>query len=178
MKLYAIRHGRTDWNVRKLMQGRTDISLNREGIEQARQTKEALKDYSFDRIFVSPLKRAMQTAEIVTAGLDLPLLPAEPLRERSYGVYEGCGKETFDYYGFWDYDLNLCYEDAECIRDFFKRVWDFLDLLKERFPEERILLITHSGVIRAIECYADPSKINDKLGYWLPKNCSVHEYTL
>ena len=178
MKLYAIRHGRTDWNVRKIMQGRTDTPLNEEGIAQAYETKEALKPYTFDHVFASPQKRAWQTAEIVTEGRGLTLIPADALRERSYGEFEGRGRDVFNYLDFWAYGKNLKYEEAENIRDFFGRVWPFLDELKTNYPQERVLLVTHSGVIRAIECYAHGIMADDELGLWLPKNCSVHEYDL
>lgn len=176
MKLYAIRHGRTDWNARKIMQGRTDIPLNEEGIAQAYETKELIKNYEFDRVFVSPQKRAYQTARIVTEGRGIDLTVAEALRERSYGEFEGHGRDVFNYYDFWAYGKDLHYQEAENIRDFFDRVFPFLEELKDKYPEEKILLVTHSGVIRAIECYYHGIMADDKLGYWLPPNCSVHEY--
>ena len=178
MILYVVRHGVTECNARRLIQGHTDIPLNEEGIAQARETKQVLEGYSFDRVFVSPRKRAMQTAEIVTAGRGIPLVAAEALQERGYGEFEGRHKETFDYYGFWDYGKDLHYRDAENIRDFFTRVWSFIDLLADRFPKDKILLVTHAGVIRAIECYFHPDKADDQLGHWAPENCSVHEYEL
>ena len=178
MKLYVVRHGRTDWNVRRIMQGRVDTSLNLEGIEQARETKKLLDGYAFDRVFVSPQKRALQTAEIVTEGRGIPMVVAEALRERSYGEFEGQGREVFDYVAFWDFGKDLRYKEAENIRDFFDRVWSFLYMLKERFPEEKVLLVTHGGVIRAVECFVHPDKANGELGRWMPKNCSVYEYDL
>lgn len=178
MKLYVVRHGRTDWNVRRIMQGRVDTSLNMEGIEQAHETRELLKNYRFDRVFVSPQKRALQTAEIVTEGMSIPLIVAEALRERSYGEFEGQGRDVFDYVAFWDYGKDLHYREAENIRDFFDRVRVFLDMLRERFSDESILLVTHGGVIRAVECYVHPEKADETLGRWIPRNCSIYEYDL
>ena len=65
MKIYVVRHGQTDWNVAGKCQGRTDIELNNTGIEQAKNTKEQLKNYNIDLIICSPLKRAIKTAEIL-----------------------------------------------------------------------------------------------------------------
>ena len=65
MKLYIIRHGETDWNKEKRLQGQSDTQLNEYGIELARITGEALKDVHFDYIFSSPLKRAYKTAELI-----------------------------------------------------------------------------------------------------------------
>ena len=63
--LYIMRHGKTDWNAKHKLQGRTDIPLNEEGIQMAEQAKEKYKDVNFDICYCSPLVRAKQTAEIV-----------------------------------------------------------------------------------------------------------------
>lgn len=55
MQIYIIRHGETDWNTKRLLQGATDIPLNQNGIEAARLTAEALKEIPFDAIYTSPL---------------------------------------------------------------------------------------------------------------------------
>lgn len=65
MDIYLIRHGETDWNRMKKLQGTTDIPLNAYGIELAEKTAEGLKDVPFDRIYTSPLIRARKTAEII-----------------------------------------------------------------------------------------------------------------
>lgn len=89
MNLYVIRHGQTDWNVMKKMQGSVDIELNEIGIKQAYITKENLDSISIDVIFCSPLKRAKQTAEIINKGRNLEIIYDERLRERNYGEFEG-----------------------------------------------------------------------------------------
>ena len=68
MKLYIIRHGQTEWNKQKRLQGRSDIPLNEYGIQLARETKAGLKDVKFDLAFTSPLQRAKKTAEILSKG--------------------------------------------------------------------------------------------------------------
>lgn len=69
--LYIMRHGKTDWNAKHKLQGRTDIPLNEEGIQMAEQAKEKYKDVNFDICYCSPLVRAKQTAEIVLEGRNL-----------------------------------------------------------------------------------------------------------
>ena len=66
--LYIMRHGKTDWNAKHKLQGRTDIPLNEEGIQMAEQAKEKYKDVNFDICYCSPLVRAKQTAEIILEG--------------------------------------------------------------------------------------------------------------
>ena len=69
-----MRHGKTDWNAKHKLQGRTDIPLNEEGIQMAEQAKEKYKDVNFDICYCSPLVRAKQTAEIVLEGRNIPIV--------------------------------------------------------------------------------------------------------
>lgn len=71
--LYIMRHGKTDWNAKHKLQGRTDIPLNEEGIQMAEQAKEKYKDVNFDICYCSPLVRAKKTAEIVLEGRNILL---------------------------------------------------------------------------------------------------------
>jgi len=66
MKIYLFRHGETDWNKARRLQGQSDISLNAFGRELAVKTADALKDVKFDRVFSSPLDRALETAKIIS----------------------------------------------------------------------------------------------------------------
>ena len=68
MIIYLMRHGQTDWNIRHLFQGRTDIPLNENGRYVAELTRDGLKDVKFDVAFCSPLCRAKETAQIVLEG--------------------------------------------------------------------------------------------------------------
>ena len=64
--IYVVRHGQTDWNLEGRFQGRIDIPLNEKGKSQAKKTKEKLEGIKFDKVFSSPLKRALETAKIIT----------------------------------------------------------------------------------------------------------------
>ena len=86
MDIYLIRHGETDWNKEKKLQGITDIPLNAYGIELAEKTAEGLKDVPFDRIYTSPLIRAKKTAEIIRGNRPIELEVREELKEISFGV--------------------------------------------------------------------------------------------
>ena len=86
MELYIIRHGETDWNKEKRLQGRSDTELNEYGIELAEITADALKDVTFDRIYSSPLKRAYRTAEIIRLDRDIEIQTDDRLLEICFGV--------------------------------------------------------------------------------------------
>ena len=92
--LYIMRHGRTDWNVRHKLQGRTDIPLNEEGRRMAEKAGEEYRDVPLDICYSSPLVRARETAEIVLSGRSIPILTDDRLREMSFGEYEGA-ENTF-----------------------------------------------------------------------------------
>ncbi len=89
MDIYLIRHGETDYNKGRRLQGVTDIPLNARGIELAEKTAEGLRDIAFDRIYTSPLIRARKTAEIIRGSRDIEIIPTDGLKEISFGDYEG-----------------------------------------------------------------------------------------
>ena len=87
--LYIIRHGKTDWNVRHKLQGRTDIPLNEEGRQMAEAAREEYRDVHFDICFCSPLIRARETADILLRDRDIPIVTDDRLMEMSFGSFEG-----------------------------------------------------------------------------------------
>lgn len=90
MKIYLFRHGETDWNKERRLQGQSDIPLNMLGRELAIKTAEALRQegISFDRAFSSPLQRARETAEILSGGSE-PFVTDVRLKEMCFGEFEG-----------------------------------------------------------------------------------------
>lgn len=86
---YFLRHGQTDWNKERRLQGRNDIPLNATGIDQAHGAKDLMAEVPITTICCSPLGRARQTAEIVNETLGCPLVIIDELRECSFGDREG-----------------------------------------------------------------------------------------
>lgn len=89
MEIYLFRHGETDWNKERRLQGHSDIPLNGFGRELAVETAGSLAGLTFDRAFSSPLKRAFETAQILLAGRNVPLETDERLMEMGFGDCEG-----------------------------------------------------------------------------------------
>lgn len=89
MRLYLIRHGVTDWNNEKRLQGKSDIPLNAFGELLAKETGEALRDIPFDLAYTSPLIRARRTAELVIGKRSVPILDDPRIEEIGLGIYEG-----------------------------------------------------------------------------------------
>lgn len=153
MAILFIRHGQTDWNVQKKVQGKADIELNENGIEQAKSTSEKLKNEKIDIIISSPLKRAKKTAEIINQTLKCPIIYEDGIAERDFGEFEGKKRIDFDFEGFWSYKKNLKYDRAENIRDFFDRIYTTLDEIVEKYEGKNILIVSHGGVSIPIRCY-------------------------
>lgn len=176
MEVLLTRHGQTEWNVLGKVQGRADIELNEKGIQQAEETGKVLKEEKIDLIICSPLKRAKQTAEIICKDRNIPIIYDEDVIERDFGEFEGINKKEFDFEGYWSYKQNNKYEKAENIKDFFDRVYSFLDKIKEEYKGKRILIVAHGGISIPVNCYFNGIPEDDKLLNLVLGNCEVAKY--
>lgn len=177
MKILLTRHGRTNWNDEHKVQGAADISLNETGLKQAEIVREKLKDTKIDYIISSPLSRAKQTAEIIRGDRNIPLFCDSRIAERDFGEYEGFKSSDFDFDKFWDYDTNATYELAENIKDFFDRIYQFLDEITEQYKDKTVLVVAHAGVSIPAQLYLFNEQRNSKSRTRL-KNCEVLEINL
>lgn len=176
MVLYFVRHGQTDWNVLGKVQGRADIELNEKGIQQAEETGKALQNEKIDLVICSPLKRAKQTAEIICKNRNIPIIYDEDVIERDFGEFEGVNKQDFDFEGCWSYKENKKYEKAENIREFFDRIYNFLDKIKEQYNDKRVLIVAHGGISIPVNCYFNGIPEDDKLINLALGNCKIAKY--
>lgn len=170
--IYIVRHGQTDWNVEGRYQGRKDVELNSKGIEQAKKTAEKLSGIKFDKVFSSPLKRAFQTAEIIT---EEDIIPDERLFERCNGELEGKLKTEVTE----DIDFNDPHNTKfgiESITDFRNRIKDFLDDITKNYKGQNILVVTHAGVSIYIRCYFEGEPKDGNYNNYKLKNCEYLEY--
>lgn len=186
MKMYVVRHGETDWNSIGKLQGQTDVELNDTGRNQALQTSNLIKDEKIDFIFSSPLKRTLETASIINKNFNVPIIKEKRLIERCWGRSEGLTKAEIKEMikvnpllgEFWNYNKNIKSNDVECVQDFCKRVYEFLDEVKEKYKDKTILLVTHGGVSRPIESYCmhrSIETVNETKGL---KNCEIKKYEI
>ena len=178
MDLYVLRHGQTSWNINARIQGQTDIPLNDTGLRQAEEARQKLAGIPFDNVYSSPLARARQTAEVVCRGRGIPLFFDARLQERGYGELEGVQRSEFPYDRLWEYSRNLILQNVEPVQPFFARVYGFLDELLLRHPGETVLLVTHTGVLKAVECYANGMLPDEKIGPFIPENARCSLYRL
>ena len=174
MKVYIIRHGQTDWNIIKKIQGQKDIELNKTGISQATEKIQIFNEYNFDLIICSTLKRAMKTAQILNSERNIPIIYTDALRERQFGELEGVISD-FDEDPMYDINTNLKEKNIEPVLDLYKRVSDLLNEVKEKYKDKKVLLVTHGGTSRAIEAYFKGTE-NGIMPPETLQNCEIREY--
>ena len=171
--IYLIRHGQTEWNIVGRYQGRKDIELNPKGIEQAKQIREKLKDIRFDVIISSPLKRAFQTASIITNSKNI--ITDDRIIERGNGDLEGRLKteikDTIDFN-----NINGSGHGIENITEFRNRIFDFLNEITNKYKGKNVLIVTHAGVGIYARCFFEGEPINNDYSIYKIKNCEVIEY--
>ena len=183
MKLYLVRHGETDLNKKRILQGQTNSELNDYGRKLARLTAEGLKEVAFDLAFTSPLRRAKETAQIILAGRKIPLLEEPRIQEISFGEYEGLcytgehrnlPDETF--LNFFEkpeeYRMPPGGESFEAV---IKRTGEFLaELLKTKeYADKTILISTHGCALKALLANVRKTPVAEFWGSGVHKNCAV-----
>lgn len=170
--IYIVRHGQTDWNLNGRYGGRIDVPLNEQGIEQAKQIREELKNISFDVVFSSPLIRAYTTAQIIC---DNDITRDDRIIERSNGDLEGRLKsEITDNIDFNDPNENRY--NIENIIDFRNRINSFFDDITTNYKDKDVLVVTHAGVGIYARCYFEGEPENHDYMKYKMQNCEVLKY--
>ena len=168
-RFFLVRHGETEWNRLRKIQGISDIPLNDTGRSQAAALGDILSKHRFDLIISSPLSRALETAQIVARRLAMPApLVIQDLVERNYGEAEGSSGLELDTL----YPPGTEIPGREDRADVTKRVVRTLHDLAIRHPDADILAVAHGAVIRCVVDYAAPGEYSEPI-----TNCSVHSFS-
>ena len=176
MKIYYVRHGQTDLNLAKKMQGGgTEKELNETGVSQAYNTKKELENVKYDLVICSPMKRAKQTAEIINEGRDIPIITDERIRERKLGDYEGRDVTEEMENNIWDYKLNYNIPNGENLHDFEKRIDEFFDDIKEKYHDKSVLIVAHGGIAKVIKAHLYGMPESQNLAEISMNNCEIIE---
>lgn len=161
--IYLIRHGQTDWNIQKRIQGQTDIPLNENGRLQAMNMSEDICKLNIKKIYSSDLARAKETAQIINKKMGVPIIYDKRLREINYGEKEGMLKKELT--GKYDDIFNREPDKikAESNIEVYRRIKSFLDEIKQQ--EENILVVAHAGALRMAMYYADNKEFESEKYY-------------
>ncbi len=177
MKIWITRHGQTDLNKAKLMQGLTDAPLNEKGIAQAAAARKAIGDITFDAVYASPLERAITTAMIIGNVPREQIITDQRIIEADFGRYE---QKPYHRMGipmtlYWALpEVFPAPPTVETIRSMTARSHAFLRELEQK-PCENVLVVCHGGIIRALCGYMEDRKNGIR---WRPKphNCEIRVY--
>ncbi len=190
--IYIIRHGQTEKNRAKLLQGRSDTPLNEEGRRQAAEAGKKLREAGarIDLVYSSPLQRAVETAAIVTRQTSalisggkasapqksVPVRIDSRLIEMDYGPYEGTDMTNLPpeiMYFFSDFVNHPAPEGMEQLPDVVGRLGAFLEEIRETASKKNILISTHAIAMKGALEYLTP---DSRGSYWNKYigNCEVY----
>lgn len=177
MKIWLTRHGQTDLNKEKLMQGLTDAPLNARGIDQAKEAREAIGAIKFDCVISSPLERAIETAQIIGNFSRDKIIKDPRIIEVDFGKYE---KKSYLNLGlsmtlYWAFpEIFNPPASVEDLSSMVERSSDFLSELEKK-TYDNVLVVCHGGIIRVLCGYLEDRPKGIK---WRPKpkNCEIRLY--
>ena len=168
--IYVVRHGETEWNALNKVLGRTDIPLDQNGIEQAKELARSLKDIKIDVFLSSPLSRARQTADIIAEETGVAHSIDDRLIEQDFGTFEGIDRFSEEYQEA-KRRFFMRYPGGESYFDIAARVFS---LIKELEGKDA-LLVTHGGVCRVIRSYYEDMS-NEDFVRFSQENCEIRAY--
>ena len=155
-ELVLIRHGETDMNRELRFQGHLNVGLNAIGLEQARRLAARMAGEKADAVYASDLLRAQQTATPIADELALPPLADPGLREQHFGRVEGMRVDDIQrdlpeaWAGWLRFDEDFAMPEGESTREFHARVMEAVQRLVAAHPQQRVVVVTHGGVLDMI----------------------------
>lgn len=174
-----IRHGETDWNAAKRIQGQTDIPLNKTGQAQALAMAFNAGHYDFSAIYGSDLSRAFETAQKVAARRGLEVKSMPQLRERHYGIFQGMtadeGAQRYPeaYAHYKARDPHYDFETGESMLGFAQRVSDAVELMRSQNSGQTIAAVCHAGVLDIVYRKATGRPLHTPRDFVIP-NCALN----
>lgn len=178
-ELYVVRHGLTDWNADRKIQGHTDIPLNKQGIEQAESLAAQISRFRFDLVLSSDLIRAFQTAQILTRQSGMPVITDRRLREINMGQFEGQRwEDIIRLHAPHAYAKNAEEKrgfDGESLRDVANRLKSIFAEYEQRLPGGKILIVTHGLTAGILHCMVNGIDLLEAYSH-VPENCVIRRY--
>lgn len=155
MKLYITRHGETEWNTEKRMQGFKNSNLTEKGVSNAKKLGSALKDINFSKIYSSPLGRTIDTSKHILGDRDIEIITVDYLKEMNLGTWGGMlsddiiAKYPKEYDNFWNNPQEYTPIDGENFYEVMERVSKGLEEIINN-EDGDILIVTHTVVIKCL----------------------------
>jgi probable phosphoglycerate mutase len=178
-RICIVRHGETDWNVEKRIQGQTDIPLNATGRAQALAMAYNAGHHHFSAIYSSDLGRALETAQALAEREDLPVRPLPQLRERHYGIFqgltaaEGAVLHPAAYAHYAARDPHYDFETGESMLALAARITEGIDWMVRHHTGETLCAVAHGGVLDILYRKATGRPLETPRDFVIP-NCSLN----
>lgn len=173
LEIYLTRHGETEWNTVRRMQGQGDSPLTLLGIRQAQWLAQRLKGKEFTCIYTSPLGRAKETALILNKTLNTRVIEDDRLMEIYLGDWEGRLLDDIDKEhptenkDFWENPTQFNMLDKEDFEDVRKRAADFFESIIKQHGSGKILVVAHAIILKGMLNYIQGKTVED---YWTGKH--------
>ena len=180
MRWYFVRHGEIESNIKKVYAGWSDEALTTKGIRQAKEAAEELSDLEIGSIYTSPLKRTVQTAEIIGGFLKKQPILEESFKELKLGKWEGRSEKEVqrdfpDEWQMWNTrPAELILEGRESLQELLERVLGGIVKISEREVDGSVLVVTHVAIIRVLMLYTQKKDLNLYKTVPVPGNGKVH----
>ena len=181
MEIHLFRHGETDFNKNRRIQGQSDSVLTPEGIEQDKQLSQRIGTLEYDKVFCSTSVRTRETAEHAFASRQ-DIVYLDSLREIYLGAWEGEyyaeieKREPVSFDHFWNRpDLFNCsgkVGNAETFAQLQTRAMDTIAQIRSEYPGQRIAIVSHGALLKAFLCYIERRELKN---LWNPPhmhNCA------
>lgn len=159
LRLYITRHGETEWNIQKRMQGWKNSNLTERGIANAKALGKSLSEIQFNRVYCSPLDRTRHTAELILAGRDIEVIYDDNLKEINLGEIEGKNQEEaneiYPEFGshFWENPHLYKAKSGEDFYEVRERVVSTLERIIKENLSGNVLIVTHGVVLKTIHSF-------------------------
>jgi broad specificity phosphatase PhoE len=166
-KIYLTRHGETEWNTLRRMQGHMDSPLTEMGKQQGQWLSERLKTVEIDHIYSSPSGRAMQTSELINVHKGLKINASDHFKEIFLGNWEGRTTveiESFDldrFEKFWHNPEEFIPTDGESFQEIIERTSLEMEAVAKKHEGQTVLIVAHAVVLKSLIAYVENKELKD-----------------
>jgi len=173
-RLCLVRHGETEWNAARRIQGQIDIGLNETGLRQAEGAGRWLASAGIVALYSSDLKRAWTTALAIGRALGLEPQSVPEMRERRYGAFEGLTydeaklKHPDGYAAFEGRNAEYNFENGESLKEMFARVTGKLKEIAAAHTGQNVVVVLHGGVLDIINRFVRGNSLETPRDFLIP----------
>ena len=179
-RLILIRHGETDWNAQGRWQGHTDVPLNQNGHEQSRQLVADLEDYPIDAIYTSDLRRARETARLLSQNKGIAIQADPRLREINLGVWEGLTRQEIEKSYLKELEerrkdqFNVAAPEGETGAQVQQRSLAAIRDILSRHPTGSVAIVAHGYTLAVVRAYFSSTPF-ERVRELIPANGEIIE---